>query len=552
MLWIDGTANVTRSSPDDDLLHNFTTTNEGVAEIVRHCKEAKINTLVIDVKPLSGEVLYHSKYAPRLKTWKGHDVPDFDVLEAFVREGHKAGLQIVASMNVLSEGHKLFGTGLAYSNPEWQSGVYVVERSLVADGFKLPIHYRSEPDDRFKPRLYTGNETLLAGSQNSGMVGLESVEQNSGVVAGKPVGKQINILLDDEHRVSGIIDSGLLGDDSLVTSENGYLVTATRPEDIDWVTNHLHAGMMTRFEMKSEIKPIAQAPSEKIACFVCPLNPVVRKRVMDIVTEIIQNYKVDGIVLDRCRFASLNNDFSQRMKDAFYVWLLGEQRVKSTSSIRWPADIFAFPRTPGDELVIGSQYENWLEFRAKTIHDLVAEISRTAHRVRQDITIGTYVGSWYPAYYEVGVNWGSPKTKLRYSWFTPTYPQTGYAEYFDWISPGCYYPIATAIESRRQGLSPQFNVEFAASLARNAIAEGTFVYPGVMVSDYQENPQEMLRALKACGEQGEGWMLFDLSYIEEYGWWPILNQVSKKDAKPPHTMPGLLSQIRSARASAQK
>ncbi len=59
LMWVDGTANVTRTKVENGQTRvvDYTTTREGVAEIVRRCKAAHINTIVVDVKPLSGQVL---------------------------------------------------------------------------------------------------------------------------------------------------------------------------------------------------------------------------------------------------------------------------------------------------------------------------------------------------------------------------------------------------------------------------------------------------------------------------------------------------------------
>src|SRR5204862_8040445 len=110
----------------------------------RRWKAAHINTLVIDGKPLSGQVLYNSRVAPRMEEWKGRAVPDFDVLAAFVEEGHKAGLQVDACINVLSEGHKYFNTGPAYEHPDWQSVVYTVDRGIIAGGALVSVRIAGE------------------------------------------------------------------------------------------------------------------------------------------------------------------------------------------------------------------------------------------------------------------------------------------------------------------------------------------------------------------------------------------------------------------------
>jgi len=184
------------------------------------------------------------------------------------------------------------------------------------------------------------------------------------------------------------------------------------------------------------------------------------------------------------------------------------------------------------------------------MRDFVADVARTARAAKPSITLGTYVGSWYPAYYEVGVNWGSPATRLRYPWFTADYPSTGYAEYFDWVSTGCYYPVATRDDARANGLSEKGTVEYAAQLSDLAVADGAFVYAGIYAQDYVRHPEVFVKALDAAARQSQGWMIFDISYINDFNWWPYLEAAVRSDAPPPERLPGMLSEVRSARDAA--
>lgn len=544
LMWVDATANVTRAVQVGGVpkVVDYTTTTAGVAEIVRHCKAAHINTIVVDVKPLSGQVIYNSKFAPHMTELRGHALPNFDVLAAFIMEGHKAGLQVDACINTLSEGHKLLKTGLAFEHLAWQSVVYTIDRGLnLSNGARLSVRAPGEPDDADKPTLLAANKSVV-GEEPSGLTGLEGPEGET--ARGTSVGQQINVVIDGSSRVSGLIDSALLGDDPLVAPQSGRLVTATRPSDREWLGRNVRPGVSVHFDMRTGLTPIVQAPSEKVSCFVNPLNPDVRRHELDVVRELVTNYDIDGLVLDRCRFSNLYNDFGDTSRLAFEQYL-------HKSAGRWPQDVFAFSPTPGGDIVKGPLYKLWLEFRARTIRDLVGDIARAARSVKPHIILGTYVGSWYPAYYQVGVNWGSDKTNLRYSWFTPDYPRTGYAEFFDWISTGCYYPVATRTDARQEGLGEKGTVEYAAELSNQAVANGAFVYPGVYVPDYADRPENFIHALEAAGRQGQGWMIFDLSYVDQFGWWPALERAFPKEAPAPDRQSGLLSAIRSAMDSAK-
>lgn len=545
VMWIDGTANLTRkvivSGKEQEV--DYTTTAEGVRDIVQKCKAAGVNVLVVDVKPLSGEVLYASKIAPRMKVWKGRAVPEFDILAAFVKEGHAAGLEVHAAMNTLSEGHKLFGVGLAYKNTSWQSVVYTIDRGMIAkNGARLSVKVPREPDDANKPALLTGTGTVLNSEPTTGQIGLESVDNASGIVtdAGKAqFGLQTNVVLDVNRRVQGVVDSALLGDDPLIAPEDGSIVRATRAADRDWLTQNVAPGDMVRFDMKTGRTPITQAPSEKIAAFVNVLHPEARQYEIDVAREIVTRYEIDGLVLDRCRHASFYNDFSDLTRTAFEKYL-------GKPVARFPEDVFAFAATPGKPPILGQHYKKWLEFRAKNIRDFVGELSKMVRSTKPNILLGTYVGAWYPLYYEVGVNWGSERTNLRYFWFSDDYPTTGYADYFDWITTGCYQGTATREEARRLGQSERNTVEYTAEMSNQAVASSAFVYAALYVPDYADRPEMFLKALAAASRQSQGFMIFDLVYIEQYDWWKLLEKAYAKPATTPHSYRELLPAFRSA------
>lgn len=551
LMWIDATANLVhtvRTTAGREEEEDFTTTLSGVQEIVQRCKAAHVNTLVVDVKPLSGQVVYPSKVAPRLRSWKGRSVPDFDVLGAFVAEGHKAGLQVDASINVLSEGHKYYSVGPAYQHPDWQSIVYTVDRGMVAvDDARLSVRVEGEPDDPARPPILSDNSSLLGTESTNAMVGLEAVKRTGNVVTSEPeaaIGHQLTVVLDSDNRTVGVVDGALLGDDPLIAPEGGHLVPVTAEADRQWVAAHLHPGSAIRFDARTARLPIAQAPSERVSCFVNPLVPAARQHELDLVREIVSSYDVDGLVLDRCRYSNLYNDFSDTTRTAFERWL-------GHAVGQWPQDIFAFSQAPGQDIQRGPLFKPWLEFRAQVIHDFAEDVASTARSVKPGITLGTYVGSWYPQYYEVGVNWGSEKTHLHYSWFTPHYPQTGYAELFDWVCTGCYYPQATPEDAARVGLSGQGSVQYAAELSNRAVANGAFVYAGVNAPDYAARPDAFIRALEAGARQTQGWMIFDLTYIEQYNWWPLLDAAMSPGTAAPDQTAGLLQTLRSARDLAE-
>ena len=102
-LWIDASANFNSYANDAD-------------SIARDCKRIAamgFTDIVVDVRPTSGDVLFKSTVAPELKAvpaWFGGEIglkertATFDYLEAFIEEGHAAGLKVHAAINTLVAG----------------------------------------------------------------------------------------------------------------------------------------------------------------------------------------------------------------------------------------------------------------------------------------------------------------------------------------------------------------------------------------------------------------------------------------------------------------
>ena len=120
-LWIDAEANLARFA-----------TRDSIDFYCKRIREAGFTDIVVDVRPITGEVLYDSKYAPRMTEWGGKKAADFDYLGYFIEQGKKNGLGVLASMNTFCAGHNYFDRGLVYSqHPEWASVVYNPERGLI-------------------------------------------------------------------------------------------------------------------------------------------------------------------------------------------------------------------------------------------------------------------------------------------------------------------------------------------------------------------------------------------------------------------------------------
>jgi len=274
--------------------------------------------------------------------------------------------------------------------------------------------------------------------------------------------------------------------------------------------------------------------------FVNPAHPEARAYALRVVEELADRYAVDGLVFDRMRYASLRTDFSPLSRELFEKWL--GQKLE-----RFPQDVYAYNPVPGGPIVPGPFYKQWLEWRASLIRDWVSEAREAALRKRPNLQCGVYVGSWYPSYFGVGVNWGSEDFIPGYDWMTATYPATGYAGKVDWLTTGCYYGVATRTDARQLGANEEATVQAAAETSVRAVNDAAFVYAGVQVLDYRGRPDEFRKAVRTAVQSSQGVMLFDLVYIEEYDWWNLLSEIFAAPRRAPHDVPGLRAAIRQAR-----
>lgn len=111
LLWFDATANFQRFSYPDSIKYYLNKT-----------KEAGFTDIALDVKPITGEVLYNSVFAPKMREWNGVTRNDsLDFIDFFITECKKRGLKIHASLNVFVAGHNYFDRGLVYDgHSDWQ------------------------------------------------------------------------------------------------------------------------------------------------------------------------------------------------------------------------------------------------------------------------------------------------------------------------------------------------------------------------------------------------------------------------------------------------
>lgn len=419
-IWFDATANWSRLG-----------SREEVAAMMDKCVDVGADIVVIDVKPISGYVLYDSKIAPRMTEWKGevHDDPNFDLLAVACEEGHARGLKVLASMNVFSEGH--------------------------------------------------------LGSEEKG------------------VPKHGTALENEKHRAWQAVD---------------YVV----PKGGD----------------KPEFLP-AEAGVRGFAIFISPANEEAVQYQMDILSEIL-TYPVDGVCLDRVRFSGITQDFSAAGRASFEKYL-------GHAVENWPTDIYSYQAVEQEidtdaiadegaraaknaaktfERVPGPLYKEWLAWRAHTIHDVMVRAHGIVKAEGKEMIFADYTGAWYPDYYNEGVNWASAKydPSQDYDWANEDYQSAGYAEYLDIFYQGWYYTSMTEAEALEIGKPAYASIDGTEKLMETLIGDAADIHGGLYLYQYQDDPEAFVDFMKATYEKSDGLMLFDLVYLEEYGWWDEVKQ----------------------------
>jgi uncharacterized lipoprotein YddW (UPF0748 family) len=404
ILWFDATANFKRFSTKDSITY-----------YLEKSKWAGVTDVVIDIKPISGEVLYPSKIAPIMTEWIGEyqsggktDMA-WDMLSYFIEEGHRLGLIVHASINVFVAGHNYFDRGVVYTDPEkahWQTISFLPE------------------------------------------------------------------------------------------------------------------GMVPITEQKKKYSAM--------------LNPALRdvqEYQLAIIKEIVSMYpKLGGLILDRVRYDNIEADFSEVSKEMFEAYI--GKKVEN-----FPQDIFYYENSARKD---GPLFKQWLEWRAKIIHDFFVEARKEVKKINPNIIYGDYVGSWYPSYYSVGVNWASKKydPSQDFAWATEKYKDFGYSEQLDLFTVGSYY---FEVEKRETSNVDQstlvrteagqtnevidwYTVEGSAEMAKKLVHGDVPVYAGLYVEQYKNHPEQFIKALKMCRAKSDGAMVFDIVHIVQYNWWEELKK----------------------------
>lgn len=517
VLWVDGTANLERCS-----------STERIEALVAKIKSVGFNTIVYDVKPISGEVLYPSKLAPKIEEWKGQRLPkEFDPLAAMSRAARAQGIELLISLNSFSEGHALFKRGPGYGKKDWQTVIYE-PRLIVADS--VPNRLKDSIWAPLTPKLNT-------------MPGVNEVASftDSSKIA-NPSDELFAVSLDRRNRVVDGFEYGGAGK-GVPTVPQGGVVLVGRGRGAEFLRARCVPGRLFPFDTAPQFVAISERPEQQYPLMTNPNHPEVQKHGLAIVDEIMRNYDVGGIVYDdRLRYGGLNADFSPLTTSLF------EKHVGK--KLLWPDDVFKYTISPRLERGIrpGPYFELWLTWRAQVMQSWVDAVGSKVRSLRPGAKFGVYAGSWYGDYQQYGNNWASPEFNAGFWFLTNAYRKTGFAPKLDLLMTGCYYGIPTIFDALQAGKPIGPTIEAAGQISNRAARDTTWTYAGIMLSNFKGDPEGLGNALQAACASTQGVMVFDLSHDID-PMWSVFERAFKRPARAPHQIPGLIQTIREKRKS---
>lgn len=306
------------------------------------------------------------------------------------------------------------------------------------------------------------------------------------------------ITMAHKHKMKVFASINVFVEGNLILGETAFLKNHPDWEEI-----------VQRPEDKGALLPISKSSfDKKILSFVNPANEEVQLLQLKRFEEVLKNYQVDGVNLDRCRYDNMYSDFSETTREKFEDFLT----VRNLKINSWPDDIYKIEED--GSLVKGSLYNYWWLFRSSLIKDFAAKVRALVDMYSElkgeKILLSAYVGSWYEHLYQNGINWASPNFKYdsrlafpEENIYTKEYAETGYTDLLDFIMIGTYYETAEEINKY--------------ITLGNIITNGELsIYAGMALTEIPDagvQREVFQAALNNCN----GLMLFDLCYTN----WPV-------------------------------
>ncbi len=482
-------------------------TLQGVRDSLDRARAAGVDTVMPEAKNAWGYVIYPSGFAPTIDMSPiPHTAPPpsypppaqwyprgYDMLGTIIAEAHVRGMRVDAAVNSFGEGYTPLRAGPAFTHPEWQATAYIATRRVLAShGDSYELAGVDVPREDNALVLYTPAGGAVSPASRWGA----EVAVSGGTVT------------EVRDRAAGPSDPGPVSipSDGFVLSGHGAAA--------EWLAKTLTPGTaVTIGPVETRMEP---SSGHSIFAFVSPANPVVWNYELAVIYEIVSRYDVDGIVLDRTRYQDLSEDFSAQSRAAFEQFL-------GHPVAHWPDDIYTYvPSGYGVTRRFGPLYKAWLGYRAHTILAFTRAAVHLVHTLKPHVAVGMYVGSWYPVYYDEGVNWASPDVHPPYAWIGEEWVRSGLAPLLDYLMIGLYYRPVTMWEALAQHDNPTISIQGGAALGLSLVHGDTPLLGALLVSLYNRDPERLRRAIEMSNGVTRGTMLFDLIYLNNDQLWPAI------------------------------
>ena len=291
---------------------------------------------------------------------------------------------------------------------------------------------------------------------------------------------------------------------------------ATKDYAIDVPNTHPEwAEVLQAPEDGGELKSVLETKRNAMLLYVNPANDQVQEYQLKRAEEVLLNYEIDGLIMDRARYDNQYADFSEvsRIKFEAYLNSMGKKLEN------WPGDAFSINKE--GVMTQGQHYIHWIEFRSSVIQQFSNKLKELVDRYRsltnRDIKLAAYVGSWYEIYYQNGVNWADESfvynKRLNFpteELYTREYAKMSYINNLDFIMIGCYYDTKEQIEKY---------VTLGNILINNKInLIGSISLPDL------KTPDELKEGFRTTLDNSDGTMIFDLCYTD----WNTLTPAMKE------------------------
>lgn len=271
--------------------------------------------------------------------------------------------------------------------------------------------------------------------------------------------------------------------------------------------------------------------SNKATAFLNPALKEVQDYEISILKEVVANYKVDGIMLDRTRYDNIQSDFSEKSKEMF-------EQYANVKLNKFPEDIYEWVQDSEGKYTKknGAYFNKWIEWRASIIYNFIKDVRTEIKAVNPNCMLGAYTGAWYPSYYEVGVNFASKNydPSKDFDWATPEYKNYGYAELLDFYTNGNYYWNVTIEEYYKSSgkhknetdsefsTGEHLSTEGGNRLTRRLLGDGLKFSGALNVEDYKQDADQFKKAVKMNLKESDGVMIFDIVHVISRNWWAEL------------------------------